>query len=403
MKVFYLVLSFHFITFFSSVSQASNFVAGASLVSFSQSTEDVGDFKFFNADVLKTPTANPFPGLPTVPIHDEDTILDFTRYEAVRQFINKSPYPKDELYTLFSKVKFQRKAFDLINPKPSIKSRKPSWCRYKKIHRLDKKASQGLEFWKKHQRVFQKVEAEGISDPMILLSTLGIETVFGEYTGNFPALDTLITLTFTDSRRRALFHRELKSLLMLFYETTWFEVDDVEKWHDFPRGSYASALGLPQFLPSNYLILTRDWDGDGQVDLWNSVEDILGSMSKYYRYHRWKPQDPVGFKAKVPKRKERRVRRKFIDEAPSRFKPWVRAIELRNYGVKLPRQVKDEQKVAFFHFDCPDSPEESFYWVGLDNFYTITRYNHSSYYAMAVYELARKIVERKEQSQKMPF
>ncbi len=339
-----------------------------------------------------------------IPLFDENEIIDFTEYKNVMIFIDdfmdsfipgkndNHPLERKDLLILFSKVKFQRKAYQLIYPKlnnwQTIKNLS-SWCRYRKNHVTRGKIKKGLNFWLKNKKAI--LENIDNVDPFILLSTLGIETIYGSYTGNFPILSTLMTLSFTKGRRKDFFSSELKSFLTLLYKQRTFFVNYVREWHKFPKGSYASAMGLPQFLASNYLKLAKDADGDGAIDLWKSISDIAKSMSYYYEHHGWRFNEPIGMKIKVPPHKKEDLNK--IIEENGRFEPWITISQLRTLGIYLPEALDPNEKVSLFLFQCPENFENNFYFIGFFNFYVITRYNHSSFYAMAVYELSQKLFE----------
>ena len=148
------------------------------------------------------------------------------------------------------------------------------------------------------------------------------------------------------------------------------------------RGSYAGAMGMPQFISSSYRHYAIDFDGDGKRDLWNSTADAIGSVANYFKEHGWKAGEQVVVRARVSGE---------IEETRNKLKPHTRIAELTRGGVYPLANVGDHVKATVITFNGEDGKE---YWLGLDNFYVITRYNHSALYAMAVYQLSREFDTR---------
>jgi membrane-bound lytic murein transglycosylase B len=207
----------------------------------------------------------------------------------------------------------------------------------------------------------------------IIVAIIGVETYYGRQTGDYPVLDTLITLGFDYPPRGEFFTDELEHFLLLSREEG-LEIASAE-------GSYAGAMGMGQFISSSYRQYAVDFDADGKRDLWNSTADAIGSVANYFRVHGWSSGAPVAFPAEVRGSNYRGL----VDMG---MEPTIDAGMLAAGGVKPQEEIQGDARVALLEYDAGDGMQ---YWVGLNNFYVITRYNRSSLYAMAVYQLSQAI------------
>lgn len=245
------------------------------------------------------------------------------------------------------------------------------WHQYYPIFLTEKRINAGVKFWQTYQAELARAEAEyGVPAEMIV-AIIGVETFYGNYTGNYKVLDALYTLGFHYPPRQTFFRSELEQFMLLTAEES---LDPLAI-----KGSYAGAMGWGQFISSSYRHYAVDFDGDGVRDLLNNPIDAIGSVANYFREHGWQPGEPVSFKlSSAPEA---------VLETP--LKPSQRVTDLAAAGVKdIPAQVSADTPVRVLNMEAADGRQ---YWLTLPNFYVITRYNHSPLYAMAVYELSQSI------------
>ena len=207
-----------------------------------------------------------------------------------------------------------------------------------------------------------------------------METRYGSNTGRHRVLDALATLSFDYPPRSEFFTGELEQYLILARE------EDIDLLTT--TGSYAGAMGYGQFIPSSYRHYAVDFDGDGKRDLWDNKADIIGSVANYFHAHDWTPGTPVAIPADV----EGNDYQTILDLG---YKPNTVLDAMRHDGITPVRPLPDELLAALISFDQKEGPE---YWLGFNNFYVITRYNHSPLYAMAVYQLSEEIRDAYEKS-----
>ncbi len=307
---------------------------------------------------------------------------DYNNKREVKNFINmmvkKHHFKRAELKKLFSHVKFQRGALGMFNPKYRKRPKNPpkhypkhgSWDRYEKIFLKDIKVRKGVEYLREHRTIFKKVYRRYGVPPEYVTAIIGVESHYGYNRGKFPAFDTLTTLAFEPNRRKKYFKYELKNLLLLSKKER-FNPKNV-------KSSFAGAIGLGQFMPSSYDAFAVDFNGDGRRSL-QTTSDAIASIANYFKKNGWRKGEVVATRVSYAgnryrgrktgyKHKYSRSSLKNITPKSGSWSYWG-AVRL----IKLDRYRYDEL------------------WYGAKNFYVITRYNHSSYYAMAVHKLAQKI------------
>jgi membrane-bound lytic murein transglycosylase B len=252
------------------------------------------------------------------------------------------------------------------------------WHRYRRLFLTPERITGGIAFWRDNAAILARAEeAYGVA-PELIVAILGVETNYGRRLGDHRALDALTTLGFSYPKRADFFRGELEQLLLLSLEG---QVDAAGA-----VGSYAGALGKPQFIPSSYRAYAVDFDGDGKRDLWGSNADVIGSMANYFSRHGWQRGAPVAFRARVPSVPPRDLGvagKKPV--APNTTVDW-----LRSAGVEWQEPVGGDTPATLVRLDGPEDE----YWVALQNFYVITRYNHSNLYAMAAHQLSQEIKGR---------
>ena len=288
----------------------------------------------------------------------------------VAEMVAKHKFDANELTGLLAEAKHRQDIIDAVS-RPA--EGKP-WSKYRPIFLTESRIEGGLEFWDRHEELLEAVEKKYGVPPEIIVAIIGVETRYGANTGKYPVLDSLSTLAFGYPKRGKFFRRELEQFLLLTREE---EVAPVGV-----KGSYAGAMGKPQFIASSYRAYAIDYDGDGRRDLWNSPADVLGSVANYFSKHGWRPGEPVTFPGTVTATPDARF-------AEAGMKPSIRVAELQAAGVEAVEDLPPDTLVSLVELDGAESKE---YWLGLHNFYVITRYNHSNLYAMAVYQLAQEIL-----------
>lgn len=298
---------------------------------------------------------------------------DYRYREDVEDFIvsvaAKSDYSEQELIKLFSQVEHQRHLFERMD-KPAEKL---EWHQYRKIFLTDKRIEQGIKFWEKHRELLQQVEQKYNVPAEIIVAIVGVETFYGAYKGKAPVFDTLVTFAFDYPKRAEFFTRELEQFLLLAREQD-FVVRDI-------KGSYAGAMGLPQFISSSYRTYAIDFDGDGQANLFSSLPDVLGSVANYFTRHGWKQGEAITFPLSLSGNNT-------VNQLKTSLKPSYSWSDLKSSGITTTATIADDSQVSLIKLQQKNTQE---YWVGLQNFYVITRYNHSTLYAMAVFQLSQKL------------
>ncbi len=292
---------------------------------------------------------------------------------AVNDFIHtmaaKHDYDRQALRQIFAKVMLSERIIAAIS--------KPAeglpWYKYKAIFLTPDRIRQGAGFWHSHRAVLQRAhETYGVPIE-IMVAIIGVETRYGKNKGTYKVIDSLSTLAFNYPKRSPFFTRELEHYLLLTQEQG---IDP----HAL-KGSYAGAMGIPQFISSSYRAYAVDFDDDGKINIWDNPADAIGSVGNYFARHGWQPGEPVIIRADVG---DTNVQ-PFITRG---LEPDSRLARLVNNGIKPQAVISEAVSVKLLRFENKDDFE---YWLALKNFYVITRYNHSALYAMAVYQLAGQI------------
>ncbi len=253
------------------------------------------------------------------------------------------------------------------------------WHRYRPLFVNAERIAGGVRFWRQHAALLARAEQEFGVPAEIIVATIGVETVYGRFTGTHRVIDALATLAFDFPRRAEFFRGELEEFLLLVRDGV---VDPLRS-----QGSYAGAMGMPQFLPSSMRRYGIDFDGDGRVSFWDGAADAIGSVANYYRAFGWQTGRPVVVPATVEGDGH-------VALAEQGIEPRLDAQALRAAGVTPAADIGAE-RVAMLVLEGAAGSE---YWLGLNNFYVITRYNRSTNYAMSVYQLAGEIRKARERT-----
>ena len=292
------------------------------------------------------------------------------------ELVAEEGFDRAELEALFAAAERKDNILEAI-ARPAEKT-KP-WYQYRAIFLTDERIEGGVAFYKEHREAFTRAEAELGVPREIILAIIGVETYYGRISGSYRVLDALSTLAFDYPRRSPFFTSELKHYLVLARQQG-FDATEL-------TGSYAGAMGYGQFMPSSYREYAIDFDGDGVTDIWNNPVDAIGSVANYFKRHGWRTGGPVVFAADASDD----VDADLFVQSRSDLKPTFTVAEFADGGI-LPRQDLEPGAMATaMKFELEEGYE---YWLGLHNFYVITRYNHSAMYAMSVYQLSRELAAR---------
>lgn len=287
----------------------------------------------------------------------------------IADMARKHRFDQSELERMFSQVDIQPLILERI-AKPA--EDKP-WHVYRKIFLTEARIQSGLEFWREHADVLNMAQQRYGVPPEIIVGILGVETGYGQNTGGFRVIEALSTLAFAYPKRADFFRKELEEFLLLCREEG---ADPLE-----PKGSYAGAMGLPQFMPSSFRHFAADFDGDSRRDIWHNASDAIASVANYFSAHGWRPGEPVA----LPTTIQGEGYRQWLN---SDLKPRHSLAQLQSGGVQTPPELATDTLAKLLALEQPEGYD---YWLGLYNFYVITRYNHSPLYAMAVHELGQAI------------
>jgi membrane-bound lytic murein transglycosylase B len=301
------------------------------------------------------------------------TFADYAQNPKAQALMDKMvaeyDYKRGDLEKIFTSANRDNRILDSMNN--AAEKVKP-WSEYRPHFITDLRVRQGTAFMQKHSETLAKAEQEYGVPPEVITAIIGVETNYGSYTGKANVLNSLSTLAFEHPRRSTFFTSELENYLLLVRERDW-QADE-------QLGSYAGAMGLGQFMPSNYRTLAVDFDDDGIADLFNPV-DAIGSVANYFKHHGWISGKPVSAPAVV-------IDGFDADEANRSLRPSKTIAELAEQGYLSTVAYEPEAKAIAMRFSGLKGDE---YWIGLTNFYVISRYNPRQKYAMAVYHLSEEI------------
>jgi len=277
----------------------------------------------------------------------------------------------ESIRSVLAEARYQQSIIDAITRPAEAKP----WHEYRQIFMTEARIAGGAEFWRANQSLVERISESLAVEPEIILAIVGVETNYGTITGSFRVIDALATLGFYYPRRAEFFARELAEFMRLSNEEN-LPVTEV-------LGSYAGAMGIGQFIPSSYRAYAVDFDDSGYRDLWRSLPDALGSVANYLAVHGWEAGAPIVLPvAQVP------------DGLDEDFSTRLRHTlgELEALGIEFDAGgLPAETPATLVELEQVDGKE---YWVGLNNFYVITRYNRSPLYAMAVTQLSEAIAAR---------
>lgn len=290
----------------------------------------------------------------------------------IDEMVTKYNFDRKKLTILFSQIKVRNEVL------PQIKHpfEKKAWYAYRRYFVKDERAQRGALFWLKNEGVLNEASKKYGVPPSIIVAILGVETDYGMGEGRDPVLDTLYTLAFYYPPRADFFRQQLAEFLLLARE---LDVDPTTI-----LGSYAGAMGMPQFMPSSYRYYAVSYSGKKSIDLFKNVPDVVMSVANYFKENGWQQGQPVAVQARV-------VGNGYQAIINSSLKAKYPLSSLEKHGITSEQIIPDDTLANLIVFQ---GKEEYEYWLGLHNFYVITRYNPSPAYAMAVYQLALRIEDK---------
>lgn len=271
----------------------------------------------------------------------------------------------------------------LMTPAPKTTTTARDWADYRRRFIDPVRIKAGVQFWNDNAAALERAEAEYGVPAAMIVGIIGVETIYGRYMGNLRVLDSLSTLAFDfptahprAAERQRYFQGELEQFLVMMHQAGTPTTG--------PRGSYAGAMGLGQFMPSSWAKWAVDFDGDGQIDLFNSPTDAIGSVANYFKAHGWVPGQPVWYPALFNTDNLQLPTLLAPDILPS-FTP----AQMAELGVVPEDGMQHDGLLALIELKNGDAAPS--YIVGTQNFYAITRYNWSSYYATSVNDLGEEV------------
>lgn len=306
------------------------------------------------------------PQLPT--FRDEPAVVQF-----VQEMEERHGFNANELLQQFAQARPNNKVLQLIKPPTSPTQR--SWERYRPRFLNDRRIDGGVRFWQENRLKLAQARATYGVPEEIIVAIIGVETEYGRNTGGFRVLEALSTLAFHYPPRAEFFRTELEQFLLLARENKMEPLSI--------KGSFAGAIGIPQFMPGSQRRYAVDFDGDQRVDLGQSVDDAIGSVGRFLEQHGWQAGQAIAVQAKGEAEPERAL-------LEAGIRPSFTVAEFADRGIKA--DAAPQMSAALIDLVSPGKETE--YWLGFDNFYVITRYNRSSFYAMSVFQLAEEIRSR---------
>ena len=294
--------------------------------------------------------------------------------EFIGQMVRQNQFEEAALRQVFAQLKAQEGVVKAIGAPATAKP----WHEFRNIFVTPARISGGLEFWQQHADLLARArDVYGVPEE-IVVAIIGVESIYGRRLGSFRVIDALYTLGFEMTERATFFRGELEQFLLLARENA---LDPLGV-----KGSFAGAMGMPQFIPTSYRKFAVDFDGDGKINLWDSAADVIGSVANYLRHFGWVWGQPVTVPARISGTQFREV-------LEAGLKPQLSLQQMQTKGVEAIEELPPDLQAALFALDVEQGQE---YWLALNNFYVITRYNRSKNYAMAVYQLAKAIALERE-------
>ncbi|MBI5626812.1 MAG: lytic murein transglycosylase B [Nitrosomonadales bacterium] len=292
--------------------------------------------------------------------------------EFIDNMVAKHRFNRAELERAFALAQHQPPVIDAISRPATLKP----WPEYRASFVNPERIKFGLEFWRKHRQILQRAEQKYGVPQEIILAVIGVETVYGRDAGRYRVLDALTTLAFDYPRRADFFRSELENYLLLARDDQ-YDLLDI-------RGSYAGAMGIPQFMPSSHRKYAVDFNGNHKIDLQNEPADAIGSVANYLQGYGWASGKRVAVRAQANE-----IASAGEITTPRTLAAWSVA------GVIPSVNLSQEESARIADFTVEEGKE---YWLVFNNFDVITRYNNSDFYAMSVFQLAEAMKAARKSS-----
>ena len=296
----------------------------------------------------------------------------------IEELIQQHQFSRQELEEVLMAAERRQDIIDLMR-RPA--ERRLNWHEYSKIFLDEQRISGGVEFWRQNLASLERAQRDYGVAPEVIVAIIGVETRYGRVTGRHRVIDALMTLAFDYPPRASFFRKELTQFLLLAREEGKSPLGLM--------GSYAGAMGYGQFIPSSFRNYAVDFDQDGVRDIWQNRVDAIGSVANYFSRHGWRGATEVTVPVRVKAETEQ-----LLAIANASLRPTHSVAEMAQMGV-IVDELDPDAKVLLLRFAGGEAPE---YWLGFDDFYVITRYNHSRLYAMAVYQLGQEIIKRRKRT-----
>lgn len=314
-------------------------------------------------------------------LHSSPALASFAEREEARSFAEelatRHGFDREMVSAALAQAQHDPGVIRLITP-PARKGVR-SWKNYRARFLDTTRINGGLAFWDEYALDLERAARQFGVPAEIIVAIIGVETVYGRHTGNFETLSALATLAFDYPPRAALFRRELEALFLLAREQGRAPSDY--------SGSFAGALGYPQFLPSSVRAYAIDFDGNGRIDFETDPLDAIGSVANYLKVHGWQPDAPIAEPAHLAEGTDAATL------VAAGIEPVLDPAALQQAGVTTRGGEAAADRATLVDLETPGAGTE--YWLGYRNFYVITRYNRSSFYAMSVFELAEALRQRR--------
>jgi membrane-bound lytic murein transglycosylase B len=292
----------------------------------------------------------------------------------IAQMVQQHQFDESALRQMFAQLKSNDGVVKAIKAPSTSKP----WYEFKNIFVTPTRTSGGVEFWNQNEEQLKRArEIYGVPEE-IIVAIIGVETIYGKRTGSFRVVDSLYTLGFEMPERATYFRGELEQFLLLTRDNG---LDPLTV-----KGSFAGAIGMPQFMPTSYRRFAVDFDSDGKVNLWDNLPDIIGSVANYLHFFGWVAGQPIVLPARTSGTD-------YKDIVEKGYKPHLTLAQMLPKGVEPTEAADADLVTGLFALDLEQGPD---YWLAFNNFYVITRYNRSKNYAMAVYQLANAIARERE-------
>jgi membrane-bound lytic murein transglycosylase B len=297
--------------------------------------------------------------------------IERTNIDAfIDEMVREHDYDRNALESILKEAEFKEKIVEQIS---TPAERTLTWAEYRPIFMTAERVAAGAEFWRENRVALEQVSEDTGVPIEIIVGIIGVETYYGRITGGHRVLDALTTLAFFYPPRQKFFRNELKEFLLLVRE------EEMQATDAF--GSYAGAMGRPQFMPSSYRAYAVDSTGDNKRDIWNNWTDVAGSIANYFIAHKWRTGEEVTTQATLDDRYNGTPPKNQLSADGT-------VASLSEEGILFATSEPNDSAAQLLTYEGKDGDE---YWVGFHNFFVITRYNHSVMYALAVHQLGQEI------------